>query len=102
VVGGHQMTWAKLDELLSIRAETNRVRADFLKTDLQTALTFVKIAHQTEDDLRRIRSKAAARKAYDTVVNLLPKIPLTAEDNRLVKQTLKRLQLQLKALGETF
>jgi hypothetical protein len=96
------MTWSTLDELLSIRDQTNRVRADFLKTDLQTALTFVKIARQTHNDFRRLRSRAAARKAYDTIVSLTPKVLLTAKDSRLINRKLRRLQLELKALDEAF
>ena len=91
-----------MDELLASRERMNRVSVDFLKTDLETALTFVKIARQTRDDLRRKRNCRAARKAYDTVAKLVTKVELSAENGRVVRLGLAELKKELEALGEAF
>jgi len=91
-----------VDELLASRERMNRVSVDFLKTDLETALTFVKIARQTRDDLRRKRNCRAARKAYDTVAKFVTKVDLSAESVRMVRLRLAELKKELEALGEAF
>ena len=42
-----------MDELLASREQMNRVSTEFLKVDLKTALTFVKIARQTPTTIKR-------------------------------------------------
>lgn len=42
-----------MDEPLVTREQANRTSANFLKTDLQTALTFTKIAGETDDDCEK-------------------------------------------------
>lgn len=91
-----------MDELLASREEINRSAANFLKIDLQTALTFVKIARTTGDDSRKRRNCRAARKAYSTVAKLVPKVSLNAEDSRIVRQGLAELKNALDALGDEF
>lgn len=98
---GHAAPKPTLD-LVAIEAETNRVSADFLKTDLLTALTFAKAARETNDGFRRRRSSRAARQAYNTIANLALRVDLTADDSEMIKLGLAQLQTELKALGETF
>jgi hypothetical protein len=91
-----------MDELLASRERMNRASAEFLKLDLQTALTFVGIARQTRDQVRKRRNCMAARRAYDTVMRLVDKIQLSVEDRRAVSHGLKRLRTELETLGEVF
>ena len=91
-----------VDELLATRERMNRVSADFLKTDLNTALTFAKIARETDNEVRRKRNCYAARKAYETVVKVLTRIDLKVEELVDVKRGLDQLKGELEALGETF
>jgi hypothetical protein len=91
-----------VDELLSTRARMNRANADFLKVDLETALTFAKIARETDDKSTKKRNQGAARKAYDTILKMLSKVDWTAGDSRVVKLGLDRLKVELEVLGETF
>ena len=95
------MPMPTVDEVLAFRDETNRVRADFLKTDLRTALTFIKIARQTSDDLRKKRSCRAARRAYETVAQLAPKVVFTERDSQMIKRGLEYLEIELQSLEKT-
>src|SRR5215469_9950215 len=99
---GHAAAKPTVDELLASRERMNRASAQFLKLDLQTALTFVGIARQTRDQVRKKRNCMAARRAYDTVVRLADKVPLEVEDRQTVSRGLKRLRTELEALGEVF
>lgn len=99
---GHAAPRPTLGELIATRSELNRVRADFLKSDLETGMTFVQIARQTENESHRKRSCRAARRAYDTVAKLAQKAGLTKQDSAVVRQGLAQLQKELRALGETF
>lgn len=99
---GHGVAKFSMDQLLASREQMNRVKADFLKTDLQTALTFTKIARQTHDDIQKKRSCRAARKAYDTVLSMIPKVDLNDSDRRVARKGLTQLKSDLEALGEVF
>lgn len=90
-----------IDELIVSRERMNRASAEFLKLDIQTALTFLTIARQTQDDTRQQRNLRSARKAYDTVLRLMDRVILSDEDARIVKSGLERLRSELSGLGMT-
>ena len=90
-----------MDELLASREQMNRVSTEFLKVDLKTALTFVKIARQTPDHYQKKRNCRAARRAYETVARLAKKVDLNAENGRAMTLELARLRAELEELGET-
>jgi hypothetical protein len=100
--GGHAARKPTVDELLATRDRMNRASADFIKIDVETALTFAKIARDADNATRRTRNQRAARKAYDTILKLLSKVDWTAEDGRVVEKGLDRLKAELKMLGEIF
>ena len=90
-----------MDELLATRKRLNRANSDFLKVDVQTALTFTGIALQTTDPVKRQRNQRSARKAYDTVLRLMGKVQLSESDARTLGSGLERLKSELRELGET-
>lgn len=90
-----------VDNLLASRERMNRASAEFLKIDLETALTFVKVARQTRDEVRKKRNCMAARKAYETVMKLINKVDLNGQDARAVTLALNQLRSDLEGLGET-
>lgn len=100
-LAGYAAVEPTLDELLDSVEETNRVGAQFLKLDLQTAFTFVAIAREAPDDARMMRNRMAARRAYDTVLKLAGKIDLSREDAREITRSLTQLRSELRGLGET-
>ncbi len=96
---GHPASRPTVDELLATRARMNRASAEFLKIDIQTALTFAKIARQTFDNPRKERSTFAAKRAYETILRLAKKIDMSRNDQRVVTEGLEQLRSELQALG---
>jgi hypothetical protein len=91
-----------MDEFLTSRSQLNQVSTDFLKTDLETGLTFATIAKDTSDPAKRARNRKNARKAYDVVVCHLEQVELKPSDARTISQLLQKLKSDLTALGEAF
>lgn len=92
-----------VDEFLSVGARINRTTTDFLKVDLETALTFSGIALQSSGDLqKRQRNQQHARRGYDTIVRLITKVVLSEKDAKFMKRNLRRLKRELQKLGEAF
>jgi len=89
-----------VDDFLASGARLNRVRVDFLKIDVATALTFSGIALQTQDPEKRQRNRRSARRAYDTILGLIHRVPLTLDDAQILARNLRRLKSELVRLGE--
>ncbi len=90
------------DELVTSRDRLNRVTTDFLKIEVEIGLTFLKIARETRDASRSLRNRKAARKAYDTLRKLSPRVELTIADDSFLQEKLTQMNAELQALGETF
>jgi hypothetical protein len=80
--------------------QATRASVEFLKTDLETALTFSGIALTTENPGKRTRMRQNARKAYDTVIRFMKRLELTDGDSQSLSGYLQRLKTDLVALGE--
>jgi hypothetical protein len=91
-----------VDQLLTNSRNLNRASTDFLKVDVETALTFASFALHTDDSVKKGRNKRAARRAYDSVLRLSKKVELTEVDARELSVKLKQLKSELEALGEVF
>jgi hypothetical protein len=91
-----------VDEYVSTRERVNRASADFLKIDVDTALTFLQIASQTEDGVRRQRNLEAARRAYNTVLRLMERVTLSEQDTQILSLGLEELRFKLQQFGEVF
>jgi len=99
---GHAAPKPTADEYLAWRERLNRASADFLKIDLQTALTFLNSARNTTDFDRQKRNREAARRAYDTVARLMERVNLNERDARTIVVGLEQLRSELQELGEVF
>ena len=97
----HSAVKPTIDQILHAIEETNRVGAEFLKLDLQTAFTFVNLARQMPIDVRKQHHCKAARRAYETVLKLVKKVDLNCEDARAISRLLTQLRSELRGLGET-
>ena len=97
---GHAAPKPTLDEYLAWHERLNRASANFLKIDVQTALTFLNIARQTPDQSRQVRNLEAARRAYDTVTRLMERVKLNEEDARTLTLGLERLRSELQEFEE--
>lgn len=91
------------EEILAVAARANRAGADFLRIDVQTALTFSGIALQSgSDEEKRRRNRKSARKGYDSISRLIEKVQLSTREARDISRSLTRLKSELRQLGETF
>jgi uncharacterized lipoprotein YehR (DUF1307 family) len=91
-----------VDEILTQANAVNRTGKDFLKLDVETALTFTSIALQTKDAARKQRNRQSARRAYDTVMRFLERVSLSDQEAEGLAVKLDRLKADLKTLGEVF
>ncbi len=99
---GHAAPKPTVDELLASVTRHNKTGTDFLKADLEAALTFTDIAGTAEDSEDRERNRRAARRAYDTIVRLINKVELNREDANAMGSKLARLKSNLSGMGEVF
>ena len=83
-------------------AELNATSVNFLKIDLDTALTFTEIALGAEDADKRERNRHNARIGYDTVLRLMGRVSLTRLDGKILREKLELLKADLVELGERF
>lgn len=86
-------------------ADSQRVNdsgADFLRTDLETALTYVNIARTSTNPQTVERNYRHAREAYDLVSRLLPQIKSAAPQRQTIEQKLAQLRARLEAAGQQF
>jgi len=88
--------------LSTIREETNRTGADFLRIDSQVGLTFSGLALAANDKEGRRRTTGVARRAHDTIMRLRHKIELTDTQTTELDRNLLRLKSELQRLGESF
>ena len=87
-------------ELLENGKHLRQVSTDFLKVDLETALTFTGIALGSDNAVKKDRNRRSARKAYDTVLRLMNKLDVDERDVQLLRTNLERLRSELQMLGE--
>jgi len=84
-------------------ATVNRVAGlKFLQVEIQTGLTFARIAQTTNPDMpsRFERNVKNARRAYDSAMEFRRRIVLDGEQKVTVDAGLTRLKTLLQALGE--
>ena len=80
----------------------NATAVAVVKTDLDTALTFARIAEDATDARKKRRNRKNARKAYDSIVDYEKRLELTAEERQEIGTKLGRLRSALTRLGERF
>lgn len=93
---------SEFGELLEQSKKFKQVSTDFLKVDLETALTFTGIALQADNDAKKKRNQQSARKAYDTILKLLRNVEPEEGDAQVLRSNLERLKSELQRLGEVF
>jgi len=92
--------WATMDEILAARTRLQHTIANFMKVDLETALTFCQIARESQDPNKRARNRHHARRGYDTVLSLIRKVNLTEQESQELAANLEKLRSELESLGE--
>ena len=79
--------------------DQDAVSMKFLKTELQTGITFADVALTARYADKVERNKANARKAYDTALRFLEKT--RPECASQLETLIKHLRSKLEALGES-
>ncbi len=74
---------------------------DFLKTEVDTGLTFARLASGARYSDKKDRNQANARKAYDTVLHWTRRVSLAAPDSQEIGDKLVQLRAALEDLGES-
>jgi len=105
-VGWHNPGAAK-DAILLRMNETSERRADFhhsgfsfVNAELDTGLTFARIALGAKGSDKVDRNRVNARKAYDSAMHFLPSTSLNTEEAGAIKEKISALQAALTKLGE--
>ena len=88
--------------LSTVRNQTHRVGADFLRIDSEVGLTFCRMSLSETDREGRRRMTRIARRAYDSIMLLSLQIELTDSEAIELDRNLSRLKGQLQDLGEAF
>jgi hypothetical protein len=91
-----------LTDLMASLERLNRYSAEFLKTDIEVALTFGSIARQSDDSAKRERNRQHARRGYDTIRRLLGRVKLSRDEEQVLSEKLMLLKSELECLGEVF
>ena len=80
----------------------NSTSADFLRIDVDTALTFTQIALESDDQEKKDRNRKNARKAYNTIMHLRDKVEFSPSQDKYLSEKTELLKRDLIALGEKF
>lgn len=78
----------------------NATNADFLRIDVETALTFSGLALETDNDDKKQRNRKNARKAYNTILRLSQNVTFTPSEEAYMHEMMSRLKNDLALLGE--
>lgn len=73
---------------------------EFLRAEVQTGLTFARIALGARHQEKRDRNRVNAKKAYDTLLRYMPKDHATWGAWDDVRAKIAELKSQLQQLGE--
>ncbi len=79
--------------------ELDKLKVDFIRTDLDVALSFAEIARQTDEREKVIRNQQNARKGYDAGFQFMSTAKITF-DREVIGVKLRRLKSALLNLGE--
>jgi hypothetical protein len=82
--------------------QLNATNVDFLKIDVETALTFTQLALATDNKEKKERNRKNARKAYDTILRMWNSVTLTPSQEGYIHEKMSRLKSDLDLLDEKF
>jgi cysteinyl-tRNA synthetase len=87
----------------SILSSVSKNAFEFLRTDLDTALTFMDLAEsQSYNVATRTRNHTNARRAYDTVVRLMQNLSFDEARRKELAEKLALLKSRLQNAGQQF
>jgi hypothetical protein len=72
----------------------------FLRTELETAFTFVRLAEQAIDEDQINRNRENAQKACQSVCHFMGRIPIPEDENEELHDKLQELKGRLRTLED--
>ena len=81
-------------------ADLNRSVAEFAITELDLASTFLDLADASAHEETAYCNRKNARRAYDTVLTVLPKLSINETERKIIKLRLTLLKARLETAGE--
>lgn len=81
---------------LEVLQESQQLSVEFLKIELQAALTFTRVAQSSTNPVHIEQGRTNAAEAYNTVQKLLPKVQLSEQDKRWIEYKLSELEQVLE------
>jgi hypothetical protein len=84
------------------RSDFHQSGFQFINTELDTGMTFLRIAVGAKGRKKIERNRVNARKAYDSALHYLPSTSLAADEARMIKEKIAALRSGLEKLGEVF
>ena len=82
--------------------DANEAMVEFLKADLDLAMTLVEIAASASEAERMERCYGDARKAYDTIRRMMNHVDLSKAEEAYILERLAKLKATLERVGESF
>jgi hypothetical protein len=89
-------------QLTATGEQLNATNVDFLKIDVETALTFTGLALETDNEEKKQRNRKNARKAYDAILRLWGNVTFTPSEEAHMHEKMGILKNDLELLGEKF
>jgi hypothetical protein len=84
--------------IVEVLHESQQLLVEFLKIDLQAALTFARVAESSTDPVHIEQGRRNAAQAYDTIWKLLPKVQPGEQNKQWLEFKLKELEQVLERL----
>lgn len=78
---------------------TNSIGIDFLRTDIETALTFILVAETSSSLESRERNYGKALEGYRTVLRFLPRVMPSPEELASMHNKLEQIRVKLEKAG---
>lgn len=82
------------------RDEYRQSSIQFVNTELDTGLTFARIAVGSKTGSKKERNRVNARKAYDSALHMLVQLSLSKEEESTISEKVSALKSNLEKLGE--
>src|SRR5262252_7420251 len=83
---------ALAEQLSATGKQLNATTADFLKVDVETALTFCGLALETDNQEKKHRNRKNARRAYDTILRLWNNVTFAPAEEGYIHERMSRLK----------
>ncbi|WP_109489031.1 hypothetical protein [Occallatibacter savannae] len=79
--------------------QTNTIGIEFLRTDIEAALTFIQVAETSSSPENRVRNYGNALEGYRTVLHFLPRVLPSPDELADMQAKLEQIKTKLQQAG---